>query len=213
MTEDPGRARQFTRMLFELHQSMADELAELLDMNKVDKLMDLGGGSGVVSLALLRRHSRLSAVVVDIANVCTASREIAAEESLGDRITYFPANFLEDELPSGFDMVIECDVNVYSEALFRKVRAALEPGGRFVIADEFAVAEGVAPPSREHWAFQKSMVDPRFAFPTAAHTRVQLEAAGFHIVSESNLPAAREDKVRFTSNLVVIEASNPASRG
>ena len=49
-------------------------------------------------------------------------------------------------------MVLECDVNVYSEALFRKVWAALNPEGRFVIVDQLAPERGVAPPSRLHWA-------------------------------------------------------------
>lgn len=34
------------------------------------RLMDLSGGSGVVSQALLQRHPELTAAVVDIANVC-----------------------------------------------------------------------------------------------------------------------------------------------
>ena len=113
MAEDAERARRFTRMLYELHQPLADELAEFLDLNGVDRLMDLGGGSGVMSLALVRRNPHLTAVVLDIASVCTAGGEIADEHALGDRIAYHAADFLREELPAGFDMVLECDVGVY----------------------------------------------------------------------------------------------------
>jgi 16S rRNA G1207 methylase RsmC len=68
MAQSPERARRFTRMLGEIHRPLAAELAETLDMTGVRRLMDLGGGSGVVSLALLNRHPELTAVVVDIAN-------------------------------------------------------------------------------------------------------------------------------------------------
>ena len=146
------------------------------------------------------------AVVVDTANVCAAARELAVEKSLPDRIRFHSADFLRDELPSGFDVVLECDVNVYSEALFRKVWAALNPGGRFVIVDQLAPERGVAPPSRLHWAFQGSMIDPEFAFPTAAEIQAQLEAAGFQHVSHRSLPPIQGGVQRVTSDMALIEA-------
>ncbi len=206
MAEDSERARRFTRMLHELHQPLADELAACLDLGGVDRLMDLGGGSGVVSLALLRRYPRLSATVVDITNVCDAGREIAAEHSLADRTTYHAADFLRDELPSGFDMALECDVNVYSVPLFRKIRGSLNAGGRLVVVDQLAPAEGVAPAARVHWALEGSLRDPSFQFPTAAMIRDQLREAGFRDSSESSLPMAPRSCSRMSGGMVVIEA-------
>jgi len=54
MRESPDRAREFTRMLYEVHKNLANELASRLDLAGVHRLMDLGGNSGVVSMALLR---------------------------------------------------------------------------------------------------------------------------------------------------------------
>ena len=206
MDEDAERARRFTRMLYELHEPLADELADCLDLGGVDHLMDLGGGSGVVSLALLRRYPQLKATVVDIANVCSAGREIAAELSAEDRITYHAADFLQDELPSGFDMVLECDVNVYNVLLFRRVRDSLNPGGRFVIVDQFAPAEGVAPASRVHWALEGSLRTASFQFPTAAMIRDRLREAGFRDLTESVLPSAQGSCSRMSGGMIVIEA-------
>jgi SAM-dependent methyltransferase len=206
MAANPEAARRFARMLYELHQPLADALAKSLDLSGASRIMDLGGGSGVVSLALLRRYPGLTAVVVDIANVCTAGREIAAENHLQDRITYHPADFVRDDLPSGFDAVVECDVGVYSEALFRKVWSALRTGGRFVIVDQLAPAEGVAPPSRVHWAFQASMIDPGFSYQTARQLETQLQEVGFQVLSQSSPPLLHGEQ-RFTSGMVLIEAS------
>jgi len=206
MTEDPNRARRFTRMLYELHEPLAKQLAEFLDLGGVARLMDLGGGSGVVSLALLRRYPDLKVTVIDIENVCAAGREIAAEHSLADRITYHPCDFLCEELPTGFDLVLECDVNVYSEDLFRKVWKALNPESRFVVVDQLAPAEGVAPPSRVHWAFEGSLASPDFAFPTAARLRDLLTRAGFGDLSQDPLPSPAGSCRRMTQGMVVIEA-------
>ncbi len=206
MEEDPKVALRFTRMLYEIHRPLAEELAKFLEMSGVERLLDLGGGSGVISLALLQRHPELSATVVDLANVCDAGREIAAERSLTERIAYHPADFLQDELPTGFDLALECDVNVYSEALFRKVRNSLNPGGHFLIIDELAPSDEIAPPSRLHWAFEGSMIEPDFSFPTSTTVKALLEKAGFQALSERALPPLTSTAARFDRDLTVIDA-------
>lgn len=206
MARQPELARRFTRMLYELHRPMAEELSGFLDLSSVNRLMDLGGGSGVVSMALLRRYPRLTAVVVDIANVCAAGREIAAENGLADRISYHPADFLREPLPSGFDTVLECDVDVYGPALFSKVRDALKPGGRFVIVDQLAPDEGAAPPSRGHWAFLASLRDPDFRYFSPGEISDRLTEQGFRIESTRPLPPVRGVATRFTRGMVVIDA-------
>ncbi len=159
-----------------------------------------------MSLAFLRRYPDLTSTVVDIPNVCVAGREIAAKYFLEDRITYHPADFLRDDLPSGFDVVLECDVNVYSEELCRKVWDSLNPGGHFVIVDQFAPTAGVAPTSRLHWALEGSLINPDFIFPTVAQIQGLLEKAGFRRLSENPLPAVSGPCQRITEGSVVIEA-------
>ncbi len=204
MNEDPIRARQFTRMLFELHQQFAETIANMLDMSEINRLMDLGGGSGVVSMALLLRNTHLSSIVVDIPNVCRAGRELAVENSIEDRLTFHPADFIHDKLPTGFEMVIECDVGVYTEELFKKVRESLSPGGRYMIIDQFAPAIGVAPYSRISWALQDSIIDPDFSYLTAQEVVSMLEKSGFHSVTTLELPNVDSDPPQFTDDRYII---------
>ena len=206
MSEDPARARRFTRMLYELHQPLAEVIANLLDMSQINKLMDLGGGSGVVSMALLRRHTHLSALVVDIPNVCSAGSELAEENSLEDRLIFHPADFIHDELPTGFDMVLECDVGVYSKELFNKVRKSLKPGGRYVIVDQFAPANGGASFSRLSWALQGSLRDPDFSYPTANDITSRLEKSDFQLVTSHELPRFGSITTQFADDYYIISA-------
>ncbi len=187
MASDPDRARRFTRMLYELHQPLANRLIELLDMTGVHRLLDLGGGSGVVSLALLREHPYLTSTVVDIENVCIAGREIAQDNSLSDRITYQAADFVHDELPGGYDMVLHCDIGLFQEALYRKLWAALNRGGRLVMVEHFAPAENVAHPARLYWTFLDSLADPDVTVMTVAKFQAQLTQVGFNLLPESTL--------------------------
>ena len=96
--EDPSYAARFTRMLYEIHIPLAEQLANMLDLQGVKRLMDLGGGSGVVSFALLRKQPELTSVVVDVESVCQAGREIALENGLEKRITYDGCRFFTGRL-------------------------------------------------------------------------------------------------------------------
>jgi SAM-dependent methyltransferase len=204
LQEDPERARRFTRMLYEIHQPLADEIAAALDLTGVERLMDLGGGSGAVSFALLRRHPTLRAVVVDIPNVCQAGRELARENGLEERMRYHEADFVQDELPGGFDLVLSCDAGVYRDAMFRKIGEALNAGGRLVIVDGFAPAPGIAPPSHRYWAFVSAMENPSSSRPTAAELQSRLARAGFEVLSTKVLPSGQVQ--RWTSDWTMIEA-------
>ncbi len=189
MAADPPRAQRFVRMWHEVREPLAEEVAELLDLRSVERVMDLGGGSGVVSLALLARQATLVAVVVDIENVCAAGREIADRTPLRDRIAYHAADILHDDLPSGFDLVIECKVGLYEQALFERVAAALNEGGRFVLVDELPPTSREQPPPIDHlrYALHNSLRDPDFALPAREQVSRLLQAAGFELISEREL--------------------------
>ena len=188
--ENPSYAARFMRKLYEIHCPLADQLADMLDLRGVKSLLDLGGGSGVVSFALLRKQGDLTAVVVDVENVCQVGRMIAAENKLEERITYLPADFLQDDLPSGFDIVMLCDVGTFSETLFCRIYDALNLKGHLVIVDKFAPSRISAPPSRLVSAFLDSLEHPAGSidFTTTEVVRSRLGQAGFRNFSETPVP-------------------------
>jgi ubiquinone/menaquinone biosynthesis C-methylase UbiE len=191
MMASPERAEQFTRMLYEIHQSLAEEIAKALDLESVTKVLDLGGGSGVVSTALLRRNPDLQSTILDIPNVCAVGRQIARENGVEDRITYLETDLLKDDLPAGFDLIMQCDVGLDDEAYLRKILSALEPGGRLVIVDQFESAEGVVSRQWMYWAFLASMGNPDFEFGTTAELTASMREVGFKILSEQTLPGRK----------------------
>jgi SAM-dependent methyltransferase len=204
--EKPSEAARFTRMLYEIHIPLAEELANLLDMRGVKKLMDLGGGSGVVSFALLRKQPGLTSVVVDVENVCLAGRGIALENALEKRITYFAADFLQDDLPTGFDMVLFCDVGPFSEPLLRRIRDVLNPDGRLVIVGQFAPDKEIASPPRLLWSFLGSLEYPAQTndFTTIDLVQARLQQVGFRDFVTTSLPC--KDHLRWNIDWIVLEA-------
>lgn len=179
MIDSPVRASEFTRMLYEVHQYLGRELAELLDMTGVSRLMDAGGGSGVESIALLRKYADLTSTVIDIENVCVEGRKIAAEEGLSDRLQFLAMDLTRDDLPGGFDMVLVCDVGLFGEDFYRRLWQSLKKDGRLVIVSHFSPAENSAPPALVEWTFLDSLEDPTFSVPTVEQARMDLIHVGF----------------------------------
>ncbi len=211
--EDPDYAARFTRKLYEIHCSFAEQLADILDLGGVKSLLDLGGGSGVVSLALLRKQHDLTSVVVDVANVCRAGQEIAAENKLEKRITYLAADFLQDALPTGFDMVLLCDVGSFSETLFGRIYDALNMEGRLVVVDKFAPSRTAAPPSRLASAFLGSLEHPAQSIDltTVEAVRDRLQQVGFQDFSVTAVP--HKDNLPWNVDWVMLEGRKQAKAG
>lgn len=206
MATDAAAARRFTRMLYEVHRPLARELAAFLDVETARRLMDLGGGSGIVAMELARRHPALHTTVVDLATVCVAGRELVAEEGLADRVAFHGADFLHDALPGGFDVVLECDVNVYSPELVAKVRGALAADGRYLVVDHLASSAGETVPSRVRWALARSLVEPNYIPPSVAAVRTLLETGGFRIASERSFEVVPSTGTRLIRDLTVLDA-------
>ncbi len=187
---DPIYTARFTRKLYEIHTAFAEQLANMLDLRGVKRLLDLGGGSGVVSFALLRKSDALTSVVVDVESVCQAGRVIASENRLDNRVTYLAADFLKDNLPTGFDMVMLCDVDSFSEVLFRRIHEVLNPKGRLVIVDKFAPSKTGAPPSRLLSAFLASLESPAQSvdYITTQVVQTRLQQAGFRDFAITPVP-------------------------
>jgi len=107
------------------------------------RLLDVGGGHAVYSIALCRRYAQLSATVFDSPQALKAARANIDAASLQDRICVREGDFLRDELGSGYDVALLFNiVHGFSPeqnvALLRKVAAALNGGGVIVIAEQVA---------------------------------------------------------------------------
>ena len=135
------------------------------------------------AMAFARRHPKLNITTVDIENVCAVGCKLVEENQLSDRIKFYAADFLIDELPHGFDFVLHCDVGVYGVEQFKKLWKSLKTKGRLAVIFHFPLLENSAPVQFLEWAFLDSLNDPKFGFPTVTELREQLTLAGFQPLS------------------------------
>jgi hypothetical protein len=69
------------------------------------RLLDVGGCSGVFSIALAARYPALSCTIMDLPAVCELTPDYVKERGLEDRIDCYAADMFRDPWPRGYDAV------------------------------------------------------------------------------------------------------------
>lgn len=135
---EPDSYPKLVRLEIPDYDELENVVAEAASMPAAKRILDLGSGTGETARRVLARHPGASIVLLDSsAEMLAAAREALA----GERIENILVQRLEDPLPAGlFDLVVSALAvhhleSADKQALFRRIGALLEPGGRFVLAD------------------------------------------------------------------------------
>jgi predicted O-methyltransferase YrrM len=140
--ENEAAARHFTLALAGRAKNVAPVLAERVDLADAQLLVDVGGGTGIYSIAFLQRNPGLRAVVLDRPEVLKVAQEMATAYGVADRVETRSADMFRDPLPRDADAVLlsnilhDWDVPE-CRTLIGRCAASLRKGGRLLIHDVF----------------------------------------------------------------------------
>lgn len=114
-------------------------LADAYDFSAHTTMLDLGGGSGGMSIAVCAARPHMRAVVFDLEGPTRLARSLVEEAGLADRVRVETGDFKEDPLPEGFDVALLANLlSVSSEETNRRLLArvfeALPPGGGVILS-------------------------------------------------------------------------------
>lgn len=117
---------------------LRDRMLELAAPKPLDRCLDLGAGTGFLSLPLAARTASL--VAVDLS--AEMLRTLAANaEAAGSKVTTEAGDMAQLQQPAGaYDLIVSSYAMHYladpdKQALLRRMRTWLVPGGRLVISD------------------------------------------------------------------------------
>ena len=137
---DVDFARRITAAMDARGAFLGPALAVALTDLPIQRLLDVGGSSGIYTAALLEHRPDASGAVFERPPVDAAARTLLAERGLAARIDVVIGDMFTDPLPSGFD------VHLYSQVLhdwdlervthlLRSSFDALTPGGWLIDHD------------------------------------------------------------------------------
>lgn len=137
--EAEASARFLTLSLAGRAKNVAPVLAERVPLDGARTLLDVGGGSGIYSIAWLRRHPELRAIVWDRPEVLKVAREMAEQYDVVDRLECIPGDMFADPVPAADVVLLSNILHDWDEpecrTLIERCAAALPLGGRLLIHD------------------------------------------------------------------------------
>ncbi len=159
----------------------------------VQRMLDVGGGSGAYSIAFARASATLRAEILDLPTVLPIAARHVVEAGLADRVATRPGDLRADELGSGYDLVLLSSIchmlgpDENRDLLSRAARA-LAPGGRVVVSDFVLDENGTAPRQAVLFSINMLVGTPSGRSYRESEYREFLGAAGLVGVERVRLP-------------------------
>lgn len=183
-TTDPDISSAFIGAMHVLGKTLAREIVATYDMGCRRCLLDIGGGSGVYTIAFLEQYPNLSAIIFDRPHILAFAREKIDQAGLASRVKLVPGDFYVDELPGGSDCallsaIIHQNSPSQNVELFKKVLRCLDPGGALLIRDHIMEPSRTRPHGGALFAINMLVNTPGGDTYTFDEVRAQLADAGF----------------------------------
>jgi predicted O-methyltransferase YrrM len=126
------------------------ELAATFDLSSHRRLLDVGGGSGGISIALTGAYPHIQATVVDLPNVTPITQRIVEDAGASDRVKVITADVLVDGLTGSYDAaVLSSFIQVISAEKARRalknIGTVVTPGGAIYIRGDVVDDSGISP--------------------------------------------------------------------
>jgi predicted O-methyltransferase YrrM len=135
-----GWRKNFLAAMHERGMRQAPDVIAKLDLAHVQKVLDVGGGSGAYAITFARAKPQLEAVIFDQPHMLHITKQYIEKAGMADRISTRAGNYHTDPFGCGYDLIFLSaivHINSFDEnrSLIKKCADAMNPGGMVVIQD------------------------------------------------------------------------------
>lgn len=185
---------EFARAMAPMMFPAAQAIAEILGPSDAPiRVLDLAAGHGIFGIMVAQRHPKAEIVAQDWAAVLEVAVENAKKMGVGNRLRTLPGDAFTVEYGTGYDAALvtnfihhfDHEANV---RLFKKIAAALNPGGRVVILEFVPNDDRVSPPIPAGFSLTMLAGTPAGDAYTLAEIQSMLSEGGFRKATAHPLP-------------------------
>lgn len=108
---------------------------ELPEFSSFRKMLDLGGGPGLIGMAIVNAHPLMKGVIFDLPPVVEKAKNFIKEYGMERRMTVLGGDFNSDPIGEGYDLVFACSSLQFAQdidTVVKKVYDAINTDGVFV---------------------------------------------------------------------------------
>ncbi len=134
------KLESFYRAGYSQTQSAGRGLASRYDFSLHRSLIDVGGGTGGIAIALTEAYPLLRATVVDFPAVIPVTQKFIDESSVASRVKAMAGNIVDESITGSFDVAILRNfipvlTKEQARSAIKNVWRILDPGGSIYITD------------------------------------------------------------------------------
>lgn len=122
-------------------EKVMEIVLELPEFPSFGKMLDLGGGPGIIGMAIVDAHPKMKGVIFDLPLVVKETKKFIQEYEMEGRMEILGGDFNRDPpIGEGYDFVLACNSLHFAQAIdsvVKKVYDALNLGGRVRFALSF----------------------------------------------------------------------------
>jgi len=160
-------------------QRAVDVISALPEFKRAKKLLDLGGGHGLYSIAFSQLKPDLEVVLFDLPHVTEIAKEYLEQYGMSNKIKFIAGDFTEDDIGNGYDIVFASDVTI--SGILKKVYDALNENGVLIYRRWTINDDRTSPLTSVLFDFMLTMMRSEHRVYTLGEYIHLLEAAGFSI--------------------------------
>jgi (2Fe-2S) ferredoxin/predicted O-methyltransferase YrrM len=195
--ERADRGEDWTQAFIAAMHRNASERAPLVvaavGTEGIERMLDLGGGSGAYSIAFAKASERIHAEIVDLPAALPIAQGHIRKAGLADRIQTHEGDLRRGEFGSGYNLVfVSAICHMLSDKenrdLLKRCSAALAPMGRIVVQDFVLEADKTAPKMAALFALNMLVGTHAGSSYSEDEYAAWLRQAGFRDVRRIRLP-------------------------
>jgi hypothetical protein len=127
----------------------AEIVAGLPEFASFQRMLDLGGGPGIIGMAIVAAHPTMRGTIFDRPSIVKVAETFIQEYAMADRLDVLGGDYLTDPIGEGYDLIWTSACLNFAihamDSLMAKIYAALNPGGVFISCAEGLTHERTAP--------------------------------------------------------------------
>jgi hypothetical protein len=178
-----GQAEQIAASMQSHSLPAAIAAARNYDFNGIERILDVGGGSGCFMVAIAQAHPKVKATVMELGTMCDVAVKYIAAGGVAAHVDTKAVNMFREPWPIGYDAIFFS--NIWHDWNFRtcawlaaRAYEALPRGGRIMLHEALLDDDGTGPPTTAAFSMLMLLATQGQQF-TFAELKTLLESAGF----------------------------------
>jgi len=178
-----GQANEIAASMHAHSLPAAIGAARKYDFTGVERILDVGGGSGCFMIAFAQAHPKIKATILELPSMCEAAATYIEAGAVGNCVDTTAINMFRDPWPKGYDAIFFS--NIWHDWNFRtcawlaeRAYEALPPGGRIMLHEMLLDDDGAGPATTAAFSMLMLLATQGQQF-TFGEIKKLLEQAGF----------------------------------